>query len=391
MNPFDLPELRHRISRFVTIKDALTCALVAKAWSDDFLSAVWFTIDFDIHPQFADLSPDVVTKHGDLIRIVRNARTTVQVSILDNVQVNNLKELRIEVAISDTHRAQAYEVVARNRSSLETEVLGDVITSFQHMDVVNFGSTFKSIFRSFSTCPSLLSYFPNLTTLSTFNYNAGDSGPSSARVKRETSLYCPRLSGYYLEDDTGYIIHKILTKVANNNTVEKIRFLYEHVSQDLVTAILLHQSCLRVITHFDLYAGFDLDKDELVPVKNQMEESKKLLQLIPRRCPKLEHVDLHAHEMDMDDVEMEEWVCKDLKTIRVRIKDLDTKDKILRAVTLWRKGCWRRWQEQAGALVGEEGKLDEADMSIEARVARHLIKFGKLWKVWLGYQTWTPI
>ncbi|KAG0376113.1 hypothetical protein BGX24_008262 [Mortierella sp. AD032] len=222
-----------------------------------------------------------------------------------------------------------------------TDVLGAVITSFQHMEVVNFGSTFKSIFKSFSTSPSLLSYFPNLTTLSTFNYNAGDTGPSSARVKRETSLYCPRLSGYYLEDDTGNIIHKILTKVAKVNTVEKIRFLYEHISQELVTAILLHQSCLRVITHFDLYAGFDLEKDELVPVKNQMEESKKLLQLIPRRCPKLEHVDLHLHEMDMDDVEVEEWVCKDLRSIRTRIKDLDTKEKILKTIKLWRKGCWR--------------------------------------------------
>ncbi|KAG0254061.1 hypothetical protein BGZ95_006142, partial [Linnemannia exigua] len=85
------------------------------------------------------------------------------------------------------------------------------------------------------------------------------------------------------------------------------------------------------------------------------------------------------------------WICKDLKTLRIRIKDLDTKEKILKAIALWRKGCWRRWREQAGTPVGEEGRLDETDMSIEARVARHLLKFHKLWKVWLGYQTWNPI
>ncbi|KAK3822343.1 MAG: hypothetical protein J3R72DRAFT_497254 [Linnemannia gamsii] len=86
--------------------------------------------------------------------------------------------------------------------------------------------------------------------------------------------------------------------------------------------------------------------------------------------------------MDVDVVDSEKWTCKDLKTLRIRIKYLDTKEKILKAIALWRKGCWRRWREQAGILVGEEGKLDSTDMSIEARVTRHLLKFEKLW--WQG-------
>ncbi|KAF9147022.1 hypothetical protein BG015_011390, partial [Linnemannia schmuckeri] len=72
-NPFDLPELRYRLSWFVTIKGALSCALVFKAWSDDFVSVIWFKVDFDVQPRFANLSPDTIAKHGHRTRVVKNA------------------------------------------------------------------------------------------------------------------------------------------------------------------------------------------------------------------------------------------------------------------------------------------------------------------------------
>ncbi|KAG0276235.1 hypothetical protein BGZ95_007814 [Linnemannia exigua] len=106
----------------------------------------------------------------------------------------------------------------------------------------------------------------------------------------------------------------------------------------------------------------------------------------------MEILDLHAHEMDMDEVEMGDWICRDLKEIRLRVKGLNIKDNILKAIVLWRKGCWRRWREQAGTPVAEEeGRLDETDMSIVALIACHLLKFDTLWTAWLGYQTWILI
>ncbi|KAF9151999.1 hypothetical protein BG015_005937 [Linnemannia schmuckeri] len=69
----------------------------------------------------------------------------------------------------------------------------------------------------------------------------------------------------------------------------------------------------------------------------------------------------------MDLVDMDEWICKDLKMLWVRVKGLNTKDKILKTVTLWRKGCWRRWQEEAGVSVEEQSQID---LTIEARVAQ---------------------
>jgi len=49
----------------------------------------------------------------------------------------------------------------------------------------------------------------------------------------------------------------------------------------------------------------------------------------------------------MEDIEKNEWICKGLKKIRIRGKDLDIKDRILRAMALWRAGYRRRLQEKA--------------------------------------------
>lgn len=118
-NAFDLPELTHRLSRFVAVQDAVSCALVSKAWTSHFISAIWFEIDFDVHPRFLSLSLDIVAKHGHLIRIIVNAKTQPQVSILANAGVNSLRYLKIETGASPRQHVRAYEIVFRNNLSLE--------------------------------------------------------------------------------------------------------------------------------------------------------------------------------------------------------------------------------------------------------------------------------
>ncbi|KAF9134231.1 hypothetical protein BGW39_007702 [Mortierella sp. 14UC] len=461
-SPFDLPELIHRISRFFSVKDAAICALVSSSWTNDFVSAIWFKIDFDVHPRFADVSPDFIAKHGHYIKVVRNAKTADQVASLDNAGVNNLREVRIETGISDTLHAQAYEIVARSNNSLEyiylfanspssrysksllqsinvsalipsssgtvgtrssplktlrlkrlylthddlvdilqvcprlyelrladTDIIGTPTQSFQHAYLKVLGSSLKSLFKVPAKGHSLLSYFPNLATLSAFHYSRSSLEPPATTIKETISLYCPQLTGYYLEDHTGVIVSSFLTKIASN--VAHVCFLYHHLSQEMLTSILLHRTTLTALKHFNQQTNFDLERDEVVVVTDHFKESSEHLQHIPRCCPALREFDLPGHEMNMDEVESGEWVCKNLKTLRVRIRDLDTREKILKVIALWRKGCWRRWQKQAGVPEETVDEQEETDMSIEARVARHLLKFDKLWKVWLGYQTWSPI
>ncbi|KAF8947963.1 hypothetical protein BGZ47_007101 [Haplosporangium gracile] len=461
-SPFDLPELIHRLSRFVAVKDALSCALVAKSWTDSFISTIWFKVDFDTQSRFANLSPAVVTKHGHYIRIVINAKSLSQVTILANTGVHELRGLQIDPTASVLQYIQAYEIIHRNNTNLEelyllpatassnkqesfahyvsapalapslggtlpspsklkslriedmcvthdslaailqgcprlsevaipnTDVVGIPTQSFQHQGVALFGSSFKSIFEISPTDPSLLSYFPALKTLSTFGYNLV-STISPVKIKEQLTRYCPHLTGYLLEDNTGAIVPDFFIDIVNN--VSEICFLYRTISLETITAILLHQSTLKAVKHFLMENSFNFEKEEVVPVLDHFQTSGRFIQLIPRCCPVLEVLDLYGHEMDMDAVEQSRWVCKDLKSLRIRIKGLNTKEKILKAIALWRKGCWRGWQEKAGTLVEkeEQEEQDGTELSIEARVARHLLKFDKLWWVWLGYQTWTPI
>ncbi|KAF9134228.1 hypothetical protein BGW39_007699 [Mortierella sp. 14UC] len=456
-NPFDLPELRRRLSLFVTLKDAISCALVSKAWAVDFMSVIWFKVDFDIHPYFADLSPHTVAKHGHLIRIVNNAKKPGQIAVLANAGVNNLRDIHIAQAASALQHVQAYEIVFRNspcvksvhlsapflatardslpyyvsapallpsprmapprpsmlnilklsqlcltRDSLvtillgcpmltelrllHTELVGTPTQSFEHTGVKILASALKSLFQPPSTVPSLLSYFPRLTCLFAFNFDASLDIPPS-RQKEDLLRYCPDVTQYRVTDHAGAIVSEFLLNVVNKPT--EFMFSYRYISMDVITGMLLHQLTLETVELLH-DQGFDYEEEAIPPILDQFRQFGRSMQLIPRGCSQLRTLNLHSHEMDMDDVEMDKWTCKELKTLRIRVKGLDTKEKILKTIALWRKGCWRRWQEQAGTSIGEEGKLDEIDMSIEARVARHLLKFDKLWEVWLGYQTWTP-
>ncbi|KAK3838204.1 MAG: hypothetical protein J3R72DRAFT_183818, partial [Linnemannia gamsii] len=463
-SPFDLPELRHRLSRFLPLKDSLSCALVSKAWTLDFVSAIWFKVDLSVHQRFTDLPTDVIAKHGHLIRVVQNAKIFSQVCALDHPNINKLRILHMETTGSIKQHGHAFQIVTRNNASLQvvrvsasytrpdkinnanyhvsvpaflpspsafpvrpsstietlefvimwmthddlmtileasprlsklklvhTDVVGTPTRFFQHTGVTVLSTSLKSIFPDVPTgLPSLLSYFPNLTTLHTWHWDSSAMTPS-ARIKKDFERYCPLLKQFKLGDNKDNRIMIFVTDVVSNIT--RITLQEARMTPNFVAAIVLHQASMEKVAQ--LYTrGFDYEKEEVpwLQDKNYLCDSQRI-QEIPRKCFQLQKLNLHQHEMRMDVVESGEWVCKDLRKLRIRVKGLDTKEKILRTIALWRAGCWRRWQEQATGVkvaVQEEDRL-KADKSIEARVARHLLKFEQLWWVWLGYQTWTPI
>lgn len=429
------------------------------------MSVIWFKVDFNAHPRFADLSPTIVAKNGHLLRVVKYANSLPRVTVLANSSICELKDLHIDPTASVLQHVRSYEIVHRNNTSLQdlhlsaasftsnredslthyvstpalapslgktlpcpsrlkslkiesmclthdglaailqgcpklselklphTDIVGTPTQSFQHIGVTLFCASLRSIFVVAPGGRSLLYYFPGLKCLSVYNFEPSFT-VSSARIKEDTTRYCPSLTGYRLEDTTGAIVPEFLTNIANN--VSEVVFIHGHLSLETITAILLHQSTLKIVWHFYVHRDLELEKADIPPVSTHFEGSARYLQLIPRCCSQLEVLDLHFHEMDMDVVEQGRWVCKDIRTLRIRIKGLDTKEKIIKAIALWRKGCWRRWQEKAGTTVVEEEKEEgkeqgKTDLSIEARVARHLLQFEKLQRVWLGYQSWTPI
>ncbi|KAG0364358.1 hypothetical protein BGX24_004646 [Mortierella sp. AD032] len=498
-SPFALPELRYRISRFVAVKDAISCALVCKAWTHDFMSVIWFKVDFGTHPGFVDLSPDIVSKHGHHIRFVTNACYPSQISLLANTsQVCQLRTLYLKSIHGATPRAsteadertkKAFEIVARNSNTLQdvrlwsystpyegsdflahyvhtpaltpfsggasaaaaplqeisysgitkltslelynlilsyddlasileaspsliklsllcTCLVGTPTRSFQHTGVKRLNCGINFVFQigdQYHTqnlySPSLLlSYLPNLTHLCTWQEGWSYDYPTD-KIKNALDRYCPHLTGFMISDRSNFTVPDFCTRIGR--PVTQLVFNFETLTVEGVAAILSHKAILTNLEVFSRNNGFDAEAYEVAEVSNYFQESSLLLQSFPRECSLLDEFDIFLHEMDMDEVEQAEWVCKNLKTLRIRVKGLDTEEKIKKAIALWRKGCWRKRQAKTTTTTTTTTKdsvalllvdqQDAVDYPIEARVARHLLKFEKLEAVWLGYQTWGPI
>ncbi|OAQ24433.1 hypothetical protein K457DRAFT_129781 [Linnemannia elongata AG-77] len=460
INPFHLPELMHRISRFVSLTDAIACAQVSKEWAETFIPIVWYEVDFSLQPRFADLSPDIISKHGQHIRIINNAKTIHEVTAVANEAVMNLASLRIEAAASVMHHIRTYEIVSRSIPSLEslrltaasesvngeaslthfvsasslipfsspllgvascltslrierlyltreglmsilqaspelvdlklirTVIVGSARQTIRHPGVETLAAGIECLFHGDPADPSLLSYFPSLNRLCTWQEHPQIAIPT-AKIKEDVARFCPLLTRYELQGSRN-LVHQFLAHIGRD--VSSLMYKFSHIPGDTIMDILLHQATLQGLGVFSERSGASFDEDEVEEVSEVVQEFSQFFQLIPRGCSQLKHLDLHLLEMDMDEVELGEWACKDLVVLRVRIKGLDTKERILEAIALWRQGCWRRRQEEAGAPITlEEERDDQMDLSIEARVAHHLLKLEKLRSVWLGCQTWGPI
>jgi hypothetical protein len=173
-----------------------------------------------------------------------------------------------------------------------------------------------------------------------------------------------------------------------------IAILNEELSSDMIMAVLNHQETLNTISTFIPHEGF-YESETVSEVKsNQLDTSGWITQSIPRRCPRLNALEFPLFEMDMDDIEMADWGCHDLVVLRIRVRGLDTKEKIDQAIQLWKQGriaIKKQVNDEQAESICSNLQLDivipPGDNSIEERVARHLLKFKKLREVWLGWKT----
>lgn len=489
VNPFDLPELTHRLSLFTSLQDAISCALVCSQWSEIFIPVIWFSIDFDRHPRFTDLPASVITKHGRHIRIVENIQSCAEIRALANPQVQRLRKIKyIDTTGSNLQHILGFEVISRNCTSLlrldlvpddpvpagEENRLANYIpitaliprkgalqeSRLYRLCIMDLHLTYEGLMTIFHECPQLtklglvnvtilgrptpgmpqqpLFQHPNITFLSCLNQALfrtdpldGQPAPSlllhlpklktielcdheeahspsaipPKAILKELSRYCRHLTGLRVQGlrDCSDLVSAFCSTV--HRKVSELAFDYDHISLGIITSLLLHPQTLQSVK---IYRGADLilDQDAVPNVEDHFWASGQFLQLIPRTCMGLRILDIHLHEMDMDVVEMGEWVCKDLKRLRIRIKGLDTRDRILETIALWRREWRARRNNLQSSFSANNGTASNtsikpailsatanglpASLSIEERVVRHLLKLEKLETVWLGCQNWSP-
>ncbi|KAF9542621.1 hypothetical protein EC957_001828 [Mortierella hygrophila] len=433
-NPFTLPELIHRLSRFTTLADSLSCVLVSRAFSEIFIPVIWFSVDFDSQPSFAGLPPSTITKHGHHIRIAENIQSCAEIRALANPQVQRLREIKyMDPTGSNLQHILGFEIVARNCSSLvRLDLLPDdpvplgeenrlanyiPVTAlippfgqlYQHPNISFLSCHHQALFRTdpldgHHPAPSLLLHLPHLKTIELCDHEV-ENNPSPSNtlntippriILTELSRYCQNLTGIRVQGlrDCTDLVSAFCSTPATRK-VSELAFDYDQISLGIITSLLLHP---QTLTSVKIYRSVDfiLNRDAVPAAEDHFWAHGQFLQLIPRTCKGLRILDIHLHEMDMDVVEMEEWVCKDLRKLRVRVKGLDTRDRILETIGLWRREWRARRNNLPSFFDGSDSNSNHVNseqqnsLSIEERVVRHLLNLEKLETVWLGCQDWSP-
>ncbi|KAG0208635.1 hypothetical protein BGX28_000443 [Mortierella sp. GBA30] len=118
-SPLDIPEIRVRISLYLTTKAALACVQVSKVWAQDFVHPLWHTVDFKIHKRFIQLSPEIIDKHGHHIRVVRNMLSHLQLKALQRPNIRHLSYLSAAVGDMEfQYGAECFDFIYNNSASL---------------------------------------------------------------------------------------------------------------------------------------------------------------------------------------------------------------------------------------------------------------------------------
>ncbi|KAK3827978.1 MAG: hypothetical protein J3Q66DRAFT_321555 [Benniella sp.] len=250
---------------------------------------------------------------------------------------------------------------------------------YPHQGVAELAAGFGQVFCT-KGAPSLLAHFPNLISWETWAFPA-PSESSVDKLKSEVTSYCPILRELWTRDPAPMASSMIAQAFKNLKTIGVEQ---DKLSAELVMAILHHEDTLEIFCTFrdeDILDGLDMaPMDESNPL-----EAGWIIQSIPRLCTRLKELELPCYEMSMSDIEKSKWVCHNLSSLCIRVQGLNTKEKIDRTIQLWNDG--RRLREDIRS-DGEKQNIGipASDNSIEARFARHLLKFEKLKKVWIGWK-----
>ncbi|KAG0236994.1 hypothetical protein BGX31_003759 [Mortierella sp. GBA43] len=240
--------------------------------------------------------------------------------------------------------------------------------------------------------PSLLEHFPNITQWETWQTTKMIRINSDA-IFTEVSHCCRRIRHIRARAGVLPLANMVVYGLRN---LSEVTFLSSQLSPQLIMAMLTHKDTLKTVTTSVSNHGI-FQSTQVPPVEYNFAEFSWNIHFIPSQCLRLKTFSLPSHEVNMNDIEKLRWTCEDLEVLQIRIKDLNTKELIERALELWTDGRQANsMKDVKGAknarLTWQSALLSADDRyhptSIEVRVARHLLRFKKLRYVWLGTKTW---
>ncbi|KAG0201997.1 hypothetical protein BGX31_003683, partial [Mortierella sp. GBA43] len=460
-SPLQIPEIIRRLSRFVTQGDAVACAQVCKTWTNDFVSAIWHTIDFGNQDKLLRMDAKILERHGNHIRVAKNVNSLDHIKMLIVSNATKLKEITVTMMATQEFYAYLGSIIRRNNTTIQRIDVAQCLTEnppffavdtlfprssarstsqlsylkisgltmprecfsllletcplldtldiwntkllswpihgksgancYQHHRMNQLTATVKQVLRPDTNqdAPSLLVHFPGLRAWHMCDTAADSVGVPIDEIRDEVNKCCSSLKLLWAELPAS-MATEMLVQVFDG--LSGLCCWSREISAELVMAIIRHRDTL---TQFFTFTDRDdfYTSDSVPDIKETPPEAAGwIIQSIPQNCPRLTTLMLHTYEMNMDDIEKATWSCHKLEILYIRIHALDTKEKINRAIKLWGKARIAKEQQliegqsSSSANTKNGTVILPSDNSIEARVARHLLKFKKLREVWLGWR-----
>ncbi|KAG0224621.1 hypothetical protein BGW41_005029 [Actinomortierella wolfii] len=323
-NPFELAEIRKRVSRYTSVKTSLSCIRVSKAFYEDFVRVIWHSIDFEVHGKFADLSHSVLSKNGHHVREVRNIKSQKHINTLQSFGTSKISTVCLRMSNDAAMQAGYYDLIRRNCTTLtllEISSAGGVnrtTSPFIFLDSLTSMNpssskltkltlrwiiiTRESLISGLRCCPALTSidlwgatitpsraldeyqhmgvtllqamipdvinanppllvHFPKLE-----RWDLGDdSKPNefpTATLKDSIAIWCPKLK----KIETNFTPRSLLSHLLANVFVglTSLTLNYAEFSPEVILAILRYPANWKLITTM-IYHKADLDEIEATP------------------------------------------------------------------------------------------------------------------------------
>ncbi|KAG0259330.1 hypothetical protein BGZ95_004715, partial [Linnemannia exigua] len=282
----------------------------------------------------------------------------------------NLGHLRLNNVCIATHNSSVNLFTESNLKSLVctvAQVMDPTKGQFIHRTTATTTAT------SGTNIPSLLVHFPALQDW-TVELGSGNESINLTQLHQDVVQYTPRLCNIQVNDASGAILTELLARVFLK--LETCILQHSQFTSASFLGLLQHQATLTSI-HIQLHTRPSLDSDP------ERLESMRSTHLILRVCKKLQVLSIKGYEVKIDEFDAGEWVCKDLKELRVTIYGLSVANSALclsRLQELRNKSRgWRAWAAEDGGFVIAGGTSDgEGRSGISDRVIRRLLPLEKL-------------
>ncbi|KAI1308395.1 hypothetical protein EDD11_004324 [Mortierella claussenii] len=114
----DNATIRTLVIKYLDINSMVACSQVCRSWTTELTRHIWYSIDYMIHPQFRELDPETIVKHGHHIRVLHNPRRRSDFDMFMHPTICHLEELGCHVSDRRGLQRQLVRLVRQNMTTL---------------------------------------------------------------------------------------------------------------------------------------------------------------------------------------------------------------------------------------------------------------------------------